>query len=281
MGSVRGKMAVKNIGQLVQVCAGRETMVCGRGQKVFTFPGGPAFVTVDKDGLIERIARMSEYDDVTEDDSYDEVVDACGHVMVAGLCDAHSHPVWAGERIGEFAMKLQGATYMQIHQAGGGIHFTVEKTRAASEDELYKSFKQRLNSMIRHGTTLVECKSGYGLDLENELKMLRVIERARKDPDVKIDISTTYCGAHAVPKGMSGDEATRRIIQHDLPRIRETMESGEVRVDNIDVFCERGVFDLEQTRRILEAGVEIGLKINFHGDELHPMRSAEVTILFV
>ncbi|XP_029457437.1 probable imidazolonepropionase isoform X2 [Rhinatrema bivittatum] len=194
--------------------------------------------------------------------------------VLPGLVDAHTHPVWAGDRVHEFAMKLAGATYMEIHEAGGGIHFTVEHTKNATEEELFNSFQQRLLRMLRAGTTLVECKSGYGLALDTELKMLRVIERARRELD--IGVSSTYCGAHSVPKGKTALEAADDIIHNHLPKLQEHMQSGDLHVDNIDVFCEKGVFDLNSTRRILQAGKEIGLQMNFHGDELHPMNSAEL-----
>lgn len=163
---------------------------------------------------------------------------------------------------------------MDIHQAGGGINFTVERTRQASEEELFSSFQQRLQCMARAGTTLVECKSGYGLDLDTELKMLRVIERARRQ--VALGISATYCGAHSVPKGKTAIEAADDIVNHHLPKLKELVKNGQIHVDNIDVFCEKGVFDLDSTRRILQGGKDIGLQINFHGDELHPMKAAEL-----
>lgn len=189
---------------------------------------------------------------------------------------------------------------MDVHRAGGGIHFTVEHTRAAAASELLGSLGSRLARMLRAGTTLVECKSGYGLELQTEVKMLEVIEKARRS--LPINISSTYCGAHAVPKyeprsrhisasqapfkaflffffpprGKTVAEATEDILQVQLPRLKELMSAGTLRVDNIDVFCEQGVFDLDATRSILQAGKELGLNINFHGDELHPMNSAQV-----
>ncbi|VCW84098.1 unnamed protein product [Gulo gulo] len=208
------------------------------------------------------------------EETFEERIDCSGKCILPGLVDAHTHPVWAGERVHEFAMKLAGATYMDIHQAGGGINFTVERTRQASEEELFCSFQERLQCMMRAGTTLVECKSGYGLNLETELKMLRVIERARRQ--LPIGISATYCGAHSVPKGKTASEAADEIISSHLPKLKELARSGEIHVDNIDVFCEKGVFDLDSTRRILQSGKEMGLQINFHGDELHPMKAAEL-----
>lgn len=197
-----------------------------------------------------------------------------------------------------FDPQLAGATYMDVHRAGGGIHFTVEHTRAAGASELLSSLTSRLERMLRGGTTLVECKSGYGLELQTEVKMLGVIEQARRT--LPINISSTYCGAHAVPKygphsrptmsshtasnssasvlfrGKTVAEATEDILQVQLPWLKELMFAGTLRVDNIDVFCEQGVFDLDSTRSILQAGKGLGLNINFHGDELHPMNSAQV-----
>ncbi|XP_061663967.1 probable imidazolonepropionase isoform X2 [Syngnathoides biaculeatus] len=194
--------------------------------------------------------------------------------MTTGLVDAHTHPIWAGDRVHEFAMKLAGATYMDVHRAGGGIHFTVERTRAASAGELLASLSGRLERAWRAGTTLVEVKSGYGLDLAAELKMLEVMEEARRA--LPINISSTYCGAHAVPRGKSLEEATRDILQVQLPALKERMAAGTLRVDNIDVFCEEGVFDVPSTRAILQAGKEMGLNANFHGDELSPTNAAEL-----
>ena len=131
--------------------------------------------------------------------SFQRVISAEGGAVLPGLVDGHTHPVWAGDRVHEFAMKLAGATYMEVHAAGGGIHFTVERTREASEKELLDLLVPRLRRMLRAGTTTVECKSGYGLNTETEVKMLRVLDSAREI--VPIEISSTFCGAHAVPKG--------------------------------------------------------------------------------
>lgn len=163
---------------------------------------------------------------------------------------------------------------MDIHKTGGGIGFTVQHVRRATEEELYETFRERLLRMLRSGTTLVEAKSGYGLDVESEMKMLRVIEKAKKE--LPIEISSTFCGAHSVPKGSTPEEATDNVINRQIPKLQELMKNEEINVDNIDVFCEKGVFGLDETRRILEAGKAAGLALNFHGDELHPMKAAEL-----
>ncbi|XP_038612874.1 probable imidazolonepropionase [Tachyglossus aculeatus] len=254
-------------------------LVCSRGQSYLQPGPGLALLPnasllIGRDGFIEAIGPVDAIRKQFSGEVFEEIIDCSGKCILPGLVDAHTHPVWAGERVHEFAMKLSGASYMDIHQAGGGIHFTVECTRKASAEELFSSLKERLLRMLRAGTTLVECKSGYGLDLETELKMLRVIERARRE--LGIGISSTYCGAHSVPKGKTATEAADDIVNVHLPKLKELGLSGEIHVDNIDVFCEKGVFDLESTRRILQGGKDIGLQINFHGDELHPVKAAEL-----
>eukprot|EP01100_Stratorugosa_tubuloviscum_P010836 TRINITY_DN4724_c0_g1_i2.p1 TRINITY_DN4724_c0_g1~~TRINITY_DN4724_c0_g1_i2.p1 ORF type:complete len:328 (+),score=148.28 TRINITY_DN4724_c0_g1_i2:367-1350(+) len=170
-------------------------------------------------------------------------------------------------------MKLAGATYMDIHKAGGGIGFTVGHTRNSSEQELETLLLPRLQRMLQCGTTLVEGKSGYGLDCETEMKLLRVLHNARSKS--KIEIVSTYLGAHSIPKGKNVTEYTHEVINEHIPILKELISNG-ISVENIDVFCEKGVFEIDDTRKILQAGKNIGLEINFHGDELNPMKAAEL-----
>ncbi|GCC32246.1 probable imidazolonepropionase [Chiloscyllium punctatum] len=267
------RLLVRNAAQLVQVSdSGAQYLGKAEMQRLVVITG--ASIVINREGLIEAVGPneliQSKYTEVT----FDQEIDACGMCVLPGLVDAHTHPVWAGDRVHEFAMKLAGASYMEIHRAGGGIHFTVEHTRKASEEELFERLRGRLWRMVRTGTTLVECKTGYGLNLETETKMLRVIERARRELD--ISISSTYCGAHSVPRGKTPAETVDDIIRVQLPKLKEMMANGEFHIDNIDVFCEKGVFDLDSTRAILQAGKEMKLQINFHGDELYPMHAAEL-----
>ncbi|XP_026355642.1 probable imidazolonepropionase isoform X2 [Ursus arctos] len=267
------RLLLENAQQVVMVCARRERFLARDALRSLAVLEG-ASVVVGTDGFIEAIGPADAIRKLFSEETFRERIDCSGKCILPGLVDAHTHPVWAGERVHEFAMKLAGATYMDIHQAGGGINFTVEHTRQASEEELFCSLQERLQCMMRAGTTLVECKSGYGLNLETELKMLRVIERARQQ--LPIGISATYCGAHSVPKGKTAPEAADEIINSHLPKLKELGQSGVIHVDNIDVFCEKGVFDLDSTRRILQSGKAMSLQINFHGDELHPMKAAEL-----
>jgi imidazolonepropionase len=171
-------------------------------------------------------------------------------------------------------MKLAGATYMDIHKAGGGIHFTVRHTRAASEDELKELAMKRFDRMLAQGTTLVEGKSGYGLECETEMKMLKVLCACNKAHS--IDIVSNYLGAHSIPSGLTEEQAVKDIVEVQLPSLQKLKDQHLVDVEQIDVFHEQGVFGTEATRRILEEGKRYGLGINFHGDELHAMGSAEL-----
>ncbi|XP_034719725.1 probable imidazolonepropionase [Etheostoma cragini] len=271
--SKNDRLLVKNAKLVVLICNNGEKFLTKHGmQNLSVIENGS--VVIGSDGLIKAVGPAEIIRAQYPEGTFDKVIDASGMCVLPGLVDAHTHPVWAGDRVHEFAMKLAGATYMDVHRAGGGIHFTVEHTRAARSSELLGSLSSRLVRMQRAGTTLVECKSGYGLDLQTEVKMLEVIEEARRT--LPINISSTYCGAHAVPKGKTVEEATKDILQVHLPRLKEQMSAGTLRVDNIDVFCEQGVFDLGSTRSILQAGKDMGLNINFHGDELHPMNSAQL-----
>ncbi|XP_063045304.1 probable imidazolonepropionase [Engraulis encrasicolus] len=267
------RLLVRNASQLVCVCRDRQSFLLKEQMQDLAVLEEASLV-VGHDGLVKAVGGVKEIDEQFSGSSFEKTLDATGMCIIPGLVDAHTHPVWAGDRVHEFAMKLAGATYMDVHKAGGGIHFTVNATRAAADSDLQEALCGRLWRMLRAGTTLVECKSGYGLNTHTELAMLRAIHTARHTHP--IGISATYCGAHAVPRGMTQEEALRDILNDQLPRLQESVSRGEVSVDNIDVFCEKGVFEEDATRQILTAGKNMGLNINFHGDELHPMKAAEL-----
>jgi imidazolonepropionase len=187
-------------------------------------------------------------------------VNVGGRAVVPGFVDAHTHAVYAGDRIDEFALKLQGAKYEDILAQGGGILHTVKLTREATRAELLKQLMARLSSMLDYGTTTCEVKTGYGLDLETERRLLQVIRDA--DERHPMDVVATFMGAHAVPPefddGRSYAEHVARVM---VPEFREMAEF-------IDVFCEKGVFTPEESRLILAAGTREGMRVKVHADEL-------------
>ncbi len=216
------------------------------------------------------------------------VINARGRSVIPGLVDPHTHVVWAGQRVHEFEMRVKGATYLEIFQAGGGILRTVRDTRAADLDTLVLETRERLDKMLLHGTTTAEAKSGYGLDEETELKMLdaiRVLDEAHP-----IDLVPTFLGAHAIPPEYRDnvDAYVDFLVDHMIPqvanlqyRVEETDEDGNLTYAGYrpaarycDVFCERGAFNLEQTRRILEAAKRHGMALKVHVDEFEPSLGA-------
>ena len=205
-----------------------------------------------KDGKIVETGNDLEY-------GAEKTIDASGKTVMPGFIDPHTHLVFAGSREFELDMKLKGLSYMEILKKGGGIFYTVNETRKATNGELLKQSKKRLDTMISHGTTTCEAKSGYGLDTETELKMLEI---QKKLNDIHpMDIVSTFLGAHAIPKEHSADDYVDIIISEMLPQVKGLAMF-------CDVFCEKGVFTIEQSRRILEAGKKYGLIPKIHADEI-------------
>jgi imidazolonepropionase len=208
-----------------------------------------------------EIERVGPSDEIERNVGDAEIVDAGGRMVMPGFVDAHTHLVFAGNRVDDFERRAKGESYEQIAQAGGGIWSTVEKTRAASEADLLAQARKHANWFLRCGTTTVEAKSGYGLTVEDELKILRVVRQLKEQ--VPLQIVPTFLGAHAVPRAMSAQEYVELVIQEMLPRV-----AAENLAEYCDVFCERGYFGIDQSREILSAAKKHGLKLRGHVDQL-------------
>lgn len=225
-----------------------------------------------ENGEILAIGSTSELEALYGERAHEaDVIDASGRLVTPGLVDPHTHVAYGGSREREFEMRLEGSTYMEIMNAGGGIHATTRMTREATEDELVAQTTRRLDSFLAHGVTTVEGKSGYGLDLETELKQLRAMKRLNESHP--IDLVPTFMGGHAVPQEYKGREEQYidLLVNDMLPKVAEE----GLAVFN-DVFCEVGVFTPEQSERILEAGKKLGLIPKIHADEIESYGGAEL-----
>ena len=220
-----------------------------------------AFLTIDK-------GRIADYGPMNAAPRGGETLDAEGGLVIPGFCDSHTHIVWAGSRDGEFLDKLSGLSYEEIARRGGGILNSADLLHRTSEDELYAQSMVRVREVMAMGTTTLEIKSGYGLNPEDELKMLRVIDRIRRS--VPITIKSTFLGAHAVGRGYTREAYVDEVIQM-LPQAAELS-------DFVDVFCDEGFFTPDETERILSSAARLGLKGKIHANELAESGGVEVGV---
>ncbi|WP_288965458.1 imidazolonepropionase [uncultured Porphyromonas sp.] len=259
----KGDLLIENIGELVTVAGstrrGREAM---RDIRVLS---GPASVLIRDD----KIVYAGPAADCPQVEPEVERIDAEGHCVLPGFVDSHTHLVFGGFREDEFQWRLAGESYMSIMEKGGGIAATTTATREASAEELTEAALLHLRSMLRMGVTTMEAKSGYGLDKETELRQLEVAKRL--DEMQPIDVVSTYLGAHDIAPEYEGDPDgyIDFIIREMLPIVKER---GLAR--NVDIFTEKNVFDLEQSRRLLSAAQDMGFATKMHADEIYPLGGA-------
>jgi len=221
-----------------------------------------------KDGRITEVGKSS---DIIEKWTSNEVIDAYHKVVMPGFIDSHTHPVFCQTRENEFEMRIKGKSYVEISQSGGGIRASIRAVRDATEDQLYELSLKRIENLISNGITTLEAKSGYGLDTESEMKMLRVIKRL--DDSMPIEIVPTFMGAHEYPAEYKNNHRDYiEILKKEMiPAVAESNLA-----EFIDIFTEAHVFNIEESREILLYGKDYGLKIKMHADELEPIGGAEL-----
>lgn len=256
--------------------------------QLLTLSGGPqrghslGNLSIIPDGAVliegERIHTVGTRKDLLLNYPSASRIDAHGHVVMPGFVDPHTHLIWAGDRAAEFEMRLEGKSYMEIMAAGGGILSTLKATRAASMDELISQSHQRSMQAFRYGTTTMEAKTGYGLDIDNELKQLQAILELNKIGPV--ELIPTFLGAHAIPPEFKGDADgyTRFLCDEALPAVHAWWRehAADKPLPFVDVFCEQGVFDLAQTRTILEHARKQGFPLKLHVDEFANLGGASL-----
>ena len=261
------KTLITNIKQLVNVRKENELL---RGTALTNLPIlENAFLIIEDDKILDFGKLTSEIQEL----QFDEQIDANAATILPTYCDSHTHIVFAASRENEFVDKIKGFTYAEIAAKGGGILNSAAKLQSITEEELYQSSAQRLHQLIKLGTGAIEIKSGYGLNLEAEMKMLRVIKRLKEN--FPISIKATFLGAHAFPLNYKENKEAYvdLIINEMIPVIAK-----ENLANYIDVFCEQGFFSIEQTKKVCEAGIEAGLKVKLHANQLSSSGAVELGV---
>lgn len=260
---------IKNIQELLQV---RETSIAKvSGAEMDILPTIKNAFLILKDDLIHDYGSMDNLPEINAD----TIIDATGKVILPSWCDSHTHIVYAGNREQEFVDRINGFTYEEIANRGGGILNSAKKLNETSEEEIYEQSKVRLEEVMHLGTGAVEIKSGYGLTIEGELKMLRVIKKLAEN--YPIAIKATFLGAHAFPVHYKNNKAgyIDEIITKMLPEIAQNKLA-----DYVDVFCETGYFSVEETEKIMQAGIEFGLKPKIHVNQFNSIGGIQAGIKF-
>ncbi|WP_426484525.1 imidazolonepropionase [Flavobacterium sp. 2] len=260
---------IKNIQELLQV---RETSITKvSGSEMAILPSIKNAFLILKDDLIENFGSMENLPEINSD----KIIDATGKVILPTWCDSHTHIVYAGNREQEFVDRINGFTYEEIANRGGGILNSAKKLNETSEDEIYEQSKHRLEEVMHLGTGAVEIKSGYGLTIQGELKILRVIKKLAEN--YPISIKATFLGAHAFPTHYKENKAgyIDEIITKMLPEIAQNKLA-----DYIDVFCETGYFSVEETEKIIQAGIDFGLKPKIHVNQFNSIGGIQSGVKF-
>lgn len=259
-------LLIKNASELV-TCSGNKAKFGKEMKEVHTIKDGALVI---EDGIIKAADTTSNILKHYDENKY-KVIDAKGKCVLPGFVDSHTHFIFGGYRPDEFTWRIHGESYMNIMNKGGGIENTVKSTRKASKEELYKLGFERLNSMLSFGVTTVEGKSGYGLDLDTEVKELRVMKKL--DENHPVDIVRTFLGGHAVPSEYKGRNAEYIDFMKDkvLPVV-----AREKLAEFCDVFCEDDVFSIDESRKILLNAREKGFKLKIHADEIVSFGGSEL-----
>jgi imidazolonepropionase len=263
-------LAIIGASQLVTLAGPRRPRVGAEIRELAIINDGAMFI---RNGRIVQTGSRGEIEQLIDADC--EVVDAGKRVVMPGFVDAHAHPVFAGNRADEFEMRAAGRSYQEIAASGGGIRSTVLKTRAASEDELFVASRRYSEWFLRSGTTTVEAKSGYGLTPEDELKILRVIRRLGEETPLRY--VPTFLGAHAVPDEYKNNRSAYvdLVVDEMIPQVAR---EGLARF--CDVFCEGGAFDVDESRRILQAAQAYGMGLRVHAEQFSPSGGSRLAAEF-
>ena len=260
-------LLVKNIGCIVGIDESGRTRVSGKEMA--------AIATLENAWLLTDGERIKDYGRMETMPGLNnvEIIDACGGWLFPSFCDSHTHIVYAGSREQEFLDKINGLSYEEIAKRGGGILNSADRLHLTSEDELYSQAMERIAEIVAMGTGLVEIKSGYGLTLEDELKILRVIKRIKKN--APLDVRATFLGAHAVGRAYKGRQAeyVAHVCNDMIPAV-----AAEGLADHVDVFCDRGFFTPEETEHIIETGARYGMRAKIHANELAVSGGVEVGV---
>jgi imidazolonepropionase len=256
---------IRNISGLVQVREGGISRLCGAAMGQLPVLKN-AWLAISNKQIID-FGRMEDIPTL----SAAEEIDASGRFVFPSFVDSHTHLVFAASREEEFVMKIKGATYAEIAAKGGGILNSAKKLQQTSEEELFERSLVRAREIIQTGTGVVEIKSGYGLTVKDELKMLRVARRI--GVETPLTVKTTFLGAHAVPSGMQKSDYIELVIKEMIPAVAE-----EKLADYIDVFCEQGFFTMEETERIVEEGKRFGMKPRIHANQLNRSGGVQVGV---